>query len=150
VSAEALTEALYSMRDVPGVEGSFVVSEYGRLLARDMPAIFGDDVLSEVGPRALRLRDTLAYEADTLEGCVLRYPDYLLFCRPMPDGLLVTLTRHGVNLPAVRMAMSLASRRVRVLLEQTAAAAAAAGPRAAGAGAGTGGLAAGGWGKVSG
>jgi predicted regulator of Ras-like GTPase activity (Roadblock/LC7/MglB family) len=118
VSAEDLTAALSSMRDVPGVEGSFVVSEFGRLLARDMPAIFADDVLAEVGPRALRLRDTLAYEADTLEACVVRYPDYLLFIKPMTDGLLLTLTRHGVNLPAVRMAMSLAGRRVRALLEQ--------------------------------
>jgi len=114
---EELTAALHQMRDVPGVEGSFAVSDYGRLLARDMPPIFGDDVLAEIGPRALRLRDTLAHESDTLESCVVRYADYLLFLRPMPDGLLCALTTHAVNLPAVRMALQLATRRLHALLD---------------------------------
>jgi predicted regulator of Ras-like GTPase activity (Roadblock/LC7/MglB family) len=111
--AEASWEnPLSPLRDVPGVGGSFVISDMGRLLARDMPPVFGDDVLGEVGPRALRLRDTLAYAGEEMESAVLHYADYLLFLRPLNDGVLCALSAQGVNLPAVKMAMSLCARRL--------------------------------------
>lgn len=106
------TVALVSLRDVPGIEGSFVVSDMGRLLARDMPPVFDDDVLGEVGPRALRLRDTLGYAGEDLDSAVIRYADYLFFLRPLNDGILCVLTTQGVNVPAVKMAMNLCARRL--------------------------------------
>ena len=113
----ALSEALQSMRDVPGVQGSFVVSDLGRLLARDMPALFGDDILGEAGPRALRLRETLADGGEPVTWCVVRYATSLLCLRPLRDGLLITLTEKTVNLPALRMAMTHTSRRLNPLLD---------------------------------
>jgi predicted regulator of Ras-like GTPase activity (Roadblock/LC7/MglB family) len=104
--------ALAQLRDVPGIEGSFVVSDMGRLLARDMPPVFDDDVLGEVGPRALRLRDTLGYAGEDLDSAVVRYADYLFFLRPLNDGVLCVLTTQSVNVPAVKMAMNLCARRV--------------------------------------
>jgi predicted regulator of Ras-like GTPase activity (Roadblock/LC7/MglB family) len=104
--------ALAQLRDVPGIEGSFVVSDMGRLLGRDMPPVFGDEVLGEVGPRALRLRDTLGYAGEDLDSAVIRYADYLFFLRPLTDGVLCVLTSQGVNVPAVKMAMNLCARRV--------------------------------------
>jgi predicted regulator of Ras-like GTPase activity (Roadblock/LC7/MglB family) len=101
---------LASLRDVPGVEGSFVVSDLGRLLARDMPPVFGDDVLGEVGPRALRLRDTLSYAGEELDAAMIRYADYLLFIRPLGDGVLCALTAREVHVPAVKMALHLCAR----------------------------------------
>lgn len=100
------------LRDVPGVEGSFVVSDLGRLLARDMPPVFGDEVLGEVGPRALRLRDTLGYAGEDMDSAVIRYADYLLLLRPLSDGVLCVLARQEANVPAVKMAMSLCARRL--------------------------------------
>ena len=105
------------MRDVPGLQGSFVVSDLGRLLARDMPALFGDDVLAEVGPRALRLRDTMGDGTDSLAWCVVRYPTNVLCMRPLRDGLLIVLTESDANLPALRMAMSHSIRRLNALLD---------------------------------
>ena len=104
--------ALAHLRDVPGIEGSFVVSDMGRLLARDMPPVFDDDVLGEVGPRALRLRDTLGYAGEDLDSAVVRYADYLFFLRPLNDGVLCVLTAQSVNVPAVKMAMNLCARRL--------------------------------------
>ncbi|HEY0714278.1 MAG TPA: roadblock/LC7 domain-containing protein [Polyangia bacterium] len=101
---------LSPLRDVPGVEGSFVVSDLGRLLARDMPPVFGDDVLGEVGPRALRLRDTLSYAGEELDAAIIRYADYYLFIRPLGDGVLCALTAREVNVPAVKMALHLCAR----------------------------------------
>jgi predicted regulator of Ras-like GTPase activity (Roadblock/LC7/MglB family) len=107
-----LANPLESLRDVAGVEGSFVVSDMGRLLARDMPPVFGDDVLGEVAPRALHLRDTLGYAGEEMECAVIRYADYLLILRPLNDGVLCALTARSVNLPAVKMALSLCARRL--------------------------------------
>lgn len=104
------TDPLRTLKDVPGVEGSFVVSDLGRLLARDMPPVFGDDVLGEVGPRALRLRDTLGYAGEELDSAVIRYADYLLFIRPLSDGVLCALTARETNVPAVKMALQLCAR----------------------------------------
>lgn len=115
----SLSSTLESLRDVAGMAGSFVVSDLGRLLGRDMPAVFGDDVLGEIGPRALRLRDTLGHESDTMGSLVIQYTDYLLFVRPLRDGLLCALGTHEVNLPAVRMAMTLTVRRLNGILDGT-------------------------------
>ncbi len=103
---------LAALRDVPGIAGSFVISDMGRLLARDMPPVFGDDVLGEVAPRALRLRDTLGYAGEDLDSAVIRYTDYLLFLRPLNDGVICALAFQGVNVPAVKMAMNLCARRI--------------------------------------
>ena len=117
----SLSSLLHSLRDVPGIAGSFVVSDLGRLLGRDMPAVFGDDVLGEVGPRALRLRETLGHESDTGGSFVVTYADYLLFLRPLRDGLMCVLGSPEVNLAALRMALTLTVRRINALLESGAA-----------------------------
>jgi predicted regulator of Ras-like GTPase activity (Roadblock/LC7/MglB family) len=112
-----LTATLQSLRDVPGMAGSFVVSDLGRLLARDMPAVFGDDVLGEVGPRALRLRETMGHESDNVGYFAVSYAEYVLFLRPLRDGLLCALGTYDVNLASLRMAMTLTARRLNSLLD---------------------------------
>lgn len=112
VAAGSLDSALAALRDVPGVQGSFAVSDLGRLFARDMPPLFGDDVLSEVGPRALRLRETFSNGPDDLLSCTIRYADFHVVLRPLRDGILCVLVAEGTNLPALKMAMTLASRRL--------------------------------------
>jgi predicted regulator of Ras-like GTPase activity (Roadblock/LC7/MglB family) len=114
---EELGSALQSMRDVRGVQGSFVVSDFGRLLARDMPAMFGDDILGEAGPRALRLKETLGYGGKEVEGCTLRYTDFFVFVRPLRDGLLCVVAGTEINPAVMKMAMNLAIRRLNVLLD---------------------------------
>jgi predicted regulator of Ras-like GTPase activity (Roadblock/LC7/MglB family) len=114
---DELTSALQSMRDVPGVQGSFVISDFGRLLARDMPAMFGDDILGEAGPRALRLRETLSYGGQEMQTCTLRYAEFYVFLRPLRDGLLCVLTATEINVAVMKMAMNLAIRRLNVLFD---------------------------------
>ena len=115
-----LSEALSSMRDVPGMQGSFVVSDFGRLLVRDMPSMFGEEILGEVGPRALRLRETLSDGSDEMQSCTVRYADFLLFMRPLRDGLLCVLTASDVNQAVMRMAINLAIRRLNILFDHVA------------------------------
>jgi predicted regulator of Ras-like GTPase activity (Roadblock/LC7/MglB family) len=117
-STNGLEAALAPLRDLPLVHGSFVVSDMGRLLVRDLSALFGDDVLAEVAPRALRLRETFAHANEELRACTLRYSDYLVFLRPLRDGLLCVLASAGVNVLALKMGMNLTIRRLNGMLDR--------------------------------
>jgi predicted regulator of Ras-like GTPase activity (Roadblock/LC7/MglB family) len=112
--------ALAPLRDVAGVQGSFVVTDLGRLVGRDLPAFFDNAVLAEVGPRALRLRELFARGDQGPLACTLQYTDHLLLLRPLRDGLLCVLADSGVNVLAARMAMNLATRELRAALDRPA------------------------------
>jgi predicted regulator of Ras-like GTPase activity (Roadblock/LC7/MglB family) len=117
VTPPALQAALAPLRDLPHVQGCFVVSEMGRLLARDLSALFGDDILAEIAPRALRLCETFSHGDEDLRGCTLRYADHLVLLRPMRDGILCVLAAAEVNLLALRMGLNLTVRRLNAALE---------------------------------
>jgi predicted regulator of Ras-like GTPase activity (Roadblock/LC7/MglB family) len=118
VTANPLAAALAPLRDIPQVHGCFVVSEMGRLLGRDLSALFGDDVLAEVAPRALRLCETFTNADEELRSCTLRYGEFLVFLRPLNDGLLCVLTSAGVNAMSLKMGISLTARRLNAGLDQ--------------------------------
>ena len=117
MTAPAIQAALAPLRDLPHVQGCFVVSEMGRLLARDLSALFGDDILSEIAPRALRLCETFANGHEELRGCTLRYSDHLVLLRPMRDGVLCVLAGAEVNPLALRMGANLTVRRLNQALD---------------------------------
>jgi len=117
-SSPALAAALAPLRDLSHVQGCFVVSEMGRLLARDLSALFGDEILAEVAPRALRLCETFSNGNEELNGCTLRYADHMVLLRPMRDGLLCVLAGSEVNVLALRMGMNLTVRRLNGVLDQ--------------------------------
>jgi predicted regulator of Ras-like GTPase activity (Roadblock/LC7/MglB family) len=117
VTAPAVQAALAPLRDLPHVQGCFVVSEMGRLLARDLSALFSDDILAEVAPRALRLCETFAHGGEELRGCTLRFSDHLVLLRPMRDGVLCVLASAEVNLLALKMGVNLTVRRLNGALD---------------------------------
>lgn len=113
----AVQAALAPLRDLPHVQGCFVVSEMGRLLARDLSALFGDDILAEIAPRALRLCETFSNGSEELRGCTLRYTDHVVLLRPMRDGVLCVLAGAEVNPLALRMGVNLTVRRLNQALD---------------------------------
>ena len=117
MTAPAIQAALAPLRDLPQVQGCFVVSEMGRLLARDLSALFGDDILAEVAPRALRLCETFSNGHEELRGCTLRYASHLVHLRPMRDGVLCVLAGSDVNVLALRMGVNLTVRRLNQALD---------------------------------
>jgi predicted regulator of Ras-like GTPase activity (Roadblock/LC7/MglB family) len=119
VTAPAVQAAMGPLRDLPHVQGCFVVSEMGRLLARDLSALFGDDILAEVAPRALRLCETFSHNNEELRGCTLRFNDHLVLLRPMRDGILCVLASAEVNLLALRMGLNLTIRKLNAALDPT-------------------------------
>ncbi len=107
-----VAETLASLRDVNDVRGSFLLSEQGRLVARDLPAMFHSEIFAEIGPRLVRLRETLESEGDDMSALTLRFTEHKLHLRAIGALLLGVVTSAKVNGPALRMAMNLVARRV--------------------------------------
>ncbi len=105
-------DSLKALRDVDGVLGSFVVDADGALLARDLSQLFDDNVLSDVGPRIKRMTDGLSESGEVPSSVVLHFKDHKLWLRPIDDCMLCVLGAPQVNRPALRMALTLISRRV--------------------------------------
>ena len=107
-----ISQVLAAMRDVDGVHGSFVITKTGALAGKDLPAMFDDAVLTEVGRRIARLNDGLSAGGQDFDNCVMRFADHKLYLRSVPHGFLCVLSTNGVNTPALKMALTLTSRRV--------------------------------------
>jgi predicted regulator of Ras-like GTPase activity (Roadblock/LC7/MglB family) len=118
-------QVLTAMRDVDGVHGSFVVTKTGALVGKDLPAMFDDAVLTEVGRRIARLNEGLSAGGQDFDNCVMRFADHKLYLRSVPNGFLCVLSTNGVNTPALKMALTLTSRRVDPMIVEPEAAAAA-------------------------
>jgi predicted regulator of Ras-like GTPase activity (Roadblock/LC7/MglB family) len=107
-----ITETLTGLRDVDDVQGSFLLAGNGQLMARDLPALFHNDIFGEIGPRLVRLRETLETDGDDVSALTLRFADHKLHLRPIGTLLLGVITNAKVNGPALRMAINLVARRV--------------------------------------
>ena len=109
-----LPEALEGLRDLDDVIGSFLLTEDGRLVARDLPAVFHADLFADVGPRLARMRQMFSSTADASEPATLtlRFSEHSLHVRSLGQLLLCVVTEAKVNAPALRMAINLVARRV--------------------------------------
>jgi predicted regulator of Ras-like GTPase activity (Roadblock/LC7/MglB family) len=116
---ETAPQILTALRDVRGVQGSFVIAADGALLVRDMGNLLNEELLTEVGPRVTRLCETFATETSPLTSCSLRFTDLLIFLRPMPGAVLCVVSTLEVNMPALKMGVNLTSRRLTPLLPPT-------------------------------
>jgi len=111
-----VTASLAALRDVDGVVGSFVVDADGALLARDLPQMFDNDLLGEIGPRIRRMAEGLSETGENPSSVVLHFKDHKLWIKPTEEFTLCVLGALQVNRPALRMALTLVSRRVAPLL----------------------------------
>jgi predicted regulator of Ras-like GTPase activity (Roadblock/LC7/MglB family) len=103
---------LATLRDVEGVEGAFLLSDGGALVDKDLPAMFDAELFREVGPRIVRLRETFSAVGDEMDTLAIRFADFKLFIRSMQPGFLCVLCSVAVNVPALRMGVQLAQRRI--------------------------------------
>jgi predicted regulator of Ras-like GTPase activity (Roadblock/LC7/MglB family) len=100
-------QALTSLLDVAGVEGSFLVNTTGALAAWNMPSVVEEEVLDEAGAKLARLRQAFAVAGQELDFCTVRFASYKLCLKASDVGIICVLTRHDVNVPALRMALKL-------------------------------------------
>jgi hypothetical protein len=110
--SSSIVESLYGLRDVQGVLGSFVLGRSGKVVCKDLPRVFDDRVFEEVGPRILRLKETLSGEGPGLDNVVIRYSEHKLHLRFLSASVLGVITSTGVNPASLKMALTLSSRRI--------------------------------------
>ena len=109
--------AVQLLRDVRGVEGSFVISANGGILAADLPVFMDASVVGAAAPRIQRLRESLLPEGEIFESCQLRYQHFSLRLQVFSRGLLCLLLAEGVNKAALRMAANITTRKLENLLQ---------------------------------
>jgi len=107
-----MNQALVGLRDVDDVLGSFVIGARGELLAKDLPQVFRDELFAEMGPRLVRLRETLEAGGEGMGSLLLRFDEHKLHVRAVGASLLGVVTGAKVNAPALRMATNLVVRRI--------------------------------------
>ncbi len=110
--AESIRGSLATLKDVAGITGSFVCAADGRLVAREIPSLFEDAVLAEAGSRLMRVSETFAAGGDDVEAAVVRYGEHRLYLKALSGGMLCIVASGPVNMPALRMAANLVSRRI--------------------------------------
>jgi len=81
-------------------------------LAKDLPQVFRDDLFADIGPRLVRLRETLEADGEGMGSLLLRFAEHKLHVRAIGASLLGVVTGAKVNAPALRMATNLVARRV--------------------------------------
>ncbi|HXK18014.1 MAG TPA: roadblock/LC7 domain-containing protein [Polyangiaceae bacterium] len=107
-----VTRALSALRDVAGVHGSFVLQLSGELVGKDLPAVFHDELFVEVGARLSRFVETMAADGDEVSSAILRFEEHRLYVSRFAHGLLAVITGNDVNTAALRMALTLTTRRI--------------------------------------
>jgi predicted regulator of Ras-like GTPase activity (Roadblock/LC7/MglB family) len=107
-----ITRALAALRDVAGVHGSFVLQPTGELIGKDLPAVFHDELFVEVGARLSRFVETMASDGDEVASAILRFDEHRLYVTRFGHGLLAVITANDINAAALRMALTLTTRRL--------------------------------------
>lgn len=104
---------LPSLRDVAGVEGSWLLGVDGQLHARDLSALYSDAILTGLGQRLVQLTDvTTDHLAGYAEDLSLRFHDRTLHLRRAGSFLLVVLTLPTTNVQSLRIGVHLVLRQV--------------------------------------
>jgi hypothetical protein len=108
-----LRDVLAGLKDVRGVEGSFVLLlPGGELVARDGLPVVTDGGLAETARRLSNLFEVADTVCPRSEEAVLRFEGMSLFARRTARVMLGVLVGEAGSLPALRMATNLALRRL--------------------------------------
>jgi predicted regulator of Ras-like GTPase activity (Roadblock/LC7/MglB family) len=109
----SIGRVLAALRDVAGVHGSFVLQSTGELIGKDLPAVFHDELFVEVGARLSRFIETMAAaDGDDVTSAILRFEEHRLYVTRFAHGVLAVISSNDINAAALRMALTLTSRRL--------------------------------------
>lgn len=103
-----MSSALSSLKDIPGVFGSFVFAPDGALTARDMPALYPDSVFTEIGRRLESIAEAVDGQLKGYHELLAKFDGHWLLSRRTPKGTLNVLVDESVNFPALKMAANVA------------------------------------------
>jgi predicted regulator of Ras-like GTPase activity (Roadblock/LC7/MglB family) len=109
---DAFQRILAPLGEVPGVEGVFVLTVSGSVVARDSKLWLGEDVLASVSARIVTLFEAVNDNFDEVGELTLAFDPYTLALRRNQPFILAALVRPTVNGEAVRMASNIALRQL--------------------------------------
>lgn len=112
MSQSSIHRSLAALRDVAGVHGSFVLRLTGELVDKDLPSVFHEELFVDVGARLSRFVETMALDGDEVASAILRFDEHRLHVTRFPQGLLAVITASDINTAALRMALTLTTRRL--------------------------------------
>lgn len=103
---------LSSLKDIPGVLGSFVLTPQGALAMRDMPAVYPDQIFPDMGRRLATIGEVVDTQVGPIKELILKFEGCWLFVRHTAECLLSVLVSEEVNFPALKMATNVALKQV--------------------------------------
>ncbi len=106
---------LNSLKDIPGVFGSFVFGPDGSLTARDMPAVYPDDLFSEIHRRLQGIAEAVEPALTGFYELLAKFDGHWLLTRMTPKGTLNILADESVNFPALKMAANVTVKHLETL-----------------------------------
>lgn len=111
--------ALSSLKDIPGVFGSFVFGPDGALVARDMPAVYPDSVFAEIDRRLKGIAEAVEPSLHGFYELLAKFEGHWLLSRMTPKGNLNILADESVNFPALKMAANVAVKHLDELTKES-------------------------------
>jgi hypothetical protein len=114
---KSIANTLVALRDVQGIEGSFIISPGGNLVTKDLPSIFDVALSGDFGSRLNRLVECFLSGGDQVDIGLLKFDEHKLYLRALSKGMLCIITSNGVSMPALKMAVNLALRRINPEIE---------------------------------
>lgn len=107
-----MQNVLASLKDIPGVVGSFVLTPEGALVAKEMPSVYPATIFPEMGRRLVSVGEVLEQQTATFQELLLKFEGSWLFIRRTTQCLLSVLVAETVNYPALRMATNVALKQI--------------------------------------
>lgn len=103
-----MIEILHSLKDIKGIEGSFVLNRECNAVATDMPAVIAPEVYVEVGRRIRGMFEASSAHLGEFDEILLKFEDYWFCCKRSANGFLGILAQSEINFPALKMATTVA------------------------------------------
>jgi hypothetical protein len=104
-----------SLRGVPKVQGSFLSSDSGVILANDMPRFLSASLLQVVSVKLLALNAAMGDGTDAFRQVEVQYRDYTLLGQRIRGGILCVLADTEVLAKELGMALAAVGHQLDVL-----------------------------------
>lgn len=118
---DLVSDALVSLREIPGVQGAFVVDAFGRVLGSSASALFPSYALESAAQKVALLSEGIYENFDGSEDVFVGFEGFFVTLRRGAFGTLVVLAERTSNAEGVRMGTSVVARRLTMLHAQPAA-----------------------------
>lgn len=106
-----VTKLTQYIQALPGVEGCYIASPSGGIVAKDMPALFDDEILSDVAVNCSHVLETFKSEMPSCSELQLDMELKKIFIRDLGAFILIILVNEDEQVANIRIAANVAAKR---------------------------------------